>query len=64
MIFPCSCAKEQTMKAQERERELQEEKRLRLEKENEKQDELLRFHRIGVASQPLRPCLRWKLNPQ
>jgi len=43
--------KEQTMKAQARERELQEAKRRQLEKEREKQEDMLRFHKIVPPKQ-------------
>jgi tetratricopeptide (TPR) repeat protein len=45
--------KEEIMKAQERERQRQEEKRLQLERENQKQQELLRFHKIKAVIKPV-----------
>jgi len=41
--------KEETIKAQERERQRHEAKRLRLERDNEKQQAMLRFHKIQIA---------------
>ena len=41
--------KEEAMKVQERERQSQEAKRLRLERESEKQQEMLRFHKIKIV---------------
>jgi TolA-binding protein len=49
--------KEQTMKAQERERQHQEEKRLQLQKEAEKEQAMLRFHKV-VTPAPVQQAVQ------
>lgn len=50
--------KQEMMKAQEHERQRQELRRLKLQKESEKQQEMLRFHKIAITVKP-----QPKINP-